>query len=74
MGTVTSICTGRSTPIPTREECLANFYSAERRAGACPLVANERMMEYAKRLDALEAQLEYDIEVEIVRQCMERQS
>jgi hypothetical protein len=60
--------------VPTREQALANYYSAERRAGACPIQANERMAEYAKRLDALEAQLEFDIEVEIVRQCMERQS
>lgn len=36
-----------------RSECLMNFYSVERRAGSCPLVANERMNEYAKRLDAL---------------------
>jgi hypothetical protein len=53
-----------------REIALANFYSAERRAGACPLVANERMQEYAKRLD----RLEYDIEIEMVRQVMERKS
>lgn len=59
---------------PTREQALANFYSAERRAGTCPLVANERMMEYAKRLDALDAQLEYDVEVEMVRQVMESAS
>jgi glycerol-3-phosphate dehydrogenase len=57
--------------IPTREQALANFYSAERRAGACPIQANERLAEYAKRLDALEAQLEYDVEVEMVRQVME---
>lgn len=37
-----------------REAALMNFYSAERRAGACPLVANERMAEYAKRLDCLQ--------------------
>lgn len=36
---------------PTREQALANFYAAERRAGACPLVANERMLEFSKRLD-----------------------
>jgi hypothetical protein len=36
-----------------RSEALMNFYSAERRAGASPLIANERMHFYAKRLDAL---------------------
>lgn len=36
-----------------RSESLMAFYSAERRAGSCPLVANERMHEYAKRLDDL---------------------
>lgn len=34
-----------------REQQLANFYAAERNAGADPLVANERMNEFAKRLD-----------------------
>jgi|DEB3_MinimDraft_2_1074329.scaffolds.fasta_scaffold79717_2 hypothetical protein len=34
-----------------RIKILYNFYQAERRAGACPLVANERMHEFAKRLD-----------------------
>lgn len=36
------------------ERCSAlfNFYQAERQAGASPLVANERMHEFAKRLDA----------------------
>jgi hypothetical protein len=38
-----------------RESALANFYAAERRAGADPLTANERMGEYAKRLDAMES-------------------
>lgn len=35
-----------------RASALYNFYQAERRAGASPLVANERMHEFAKRLDA----------------------
>jgi hypothetical protein len=51
-----------------RSEQLFNFYSAERRAGACPLVANERLMEFAKRLDARSP---FDIEQEKVRQIME---
>ena len=55
-------------PLPTREQALANYYAAERRAGACPLVANERMAEFAKRID----QLEYDVEIEVVRLVMER--
>lgn len=42
-----------------RSEALQNFYSAERRAGATPLEANERMHFYAMRLDALlETQLD----------------
>ena len=35
-----------------RVSILYNFYQAERRAGASPLIANERMHEFAKRLDA----------------------
>jgi hypothetical protein len=34
-----------------RSEALQHFYAAERRAGADPLTANERMHEFAKRLD-----------------------
>lgn len=34
-----------------RSEMLMNFYSAERRAGATPLEANERLHFFAKRLD-----------------------
>ncbi len=37
-----------------REAALLNFYRAERRAGTDPLLANERMSEYAKRLDCLQ--------------------
>lgn len=58
------------TPLPTREQALANFYSAERRAGTDPVTANERMGEFAARLD----QLEYDIDLEVIRMCMERKS
>lgn len=54
--------------LPTREQALANFYSAERRAGADPLTANERMGEFAKRLD----DLEYEIDLEVLRICMDR--
>jgi hypothetical protein len=70
MGTVTTLCTGRSTPVPTREQALANFYSAERRAGACPIQANERMHEFAKRLD----DLDFQRDLQIIRDCMERKS
>ena len=51
-----------------REAALLNFYSAERRAGADPLTAHERMGEFAKRLDALE----YERDLQIIKQCMER--
>lgn len=37
-----------------RETALINYYDAERRAGADPLIAHERMAEFAKRLDAYE--------------------
>ncbi len=57
-------------PAGERETALMNFYSAERRAGACPLVANERMHEFAKRLDALE----FERDLQIIRDCMERKS
>ncbi len=44
--------TNRMTEAGEREAALMEFYAAERRAGACPLVANERMLEFSKRLDA----------------------
>jgi len=44
----------RVTPGVDRETVLMNFYAAERRAGADPLTANERMAAFAKRLDAYE--------------------
>lgn len=50
-----------------REQALYNFYSAERRAGADPLVANERMHEFGKRLDSA-----FERDLEVIRQVMER--
>lgn len=50
-----------------RAEALQNFYRAERRAGASPLEANERMHFYALRLDAL-----LENQIEAVRTEMER--
>ncbi len=60
-----------------REQALFNFYSAERRAGTDPLLANERMHFFAKRLDALEANKRaaddaFNRDLAIIRQCMER--
>ncbi len=52
-----------------RSEALNNFYTAERRAGSDPLLANERMHEFAKRLDA-----EFENDLSIIRQVMERTS
>ena len=52
-----------------RETALLNFYSAERRAGASPLEANERLHFYAKRLDAL-----YERQQALVKKEMERTS
>lgn len=56
---MTSATITTMSPEGLRETALLNFYSAERRAGADPLTANERMSEYAKRLDAL---LEQDLQ------------
>lgn len=53
-----------------RTIALINFYSAERRAGACPLIANERLGEFAKRIDALE----YERELDVIRQVLERRT
>jgi hypothetical protein len=53
-----------------RETALLNFYGAERRAGATPLEANERMHFYAKRLDGLNS--EYERDLEVLRQCIGR--
>ncbi|MFA6984597.1 MAG: hypothetical protein WC213_00125 [Arenimonas sp.] len=56
--------------LPTREQALANFYSAERRAGATPIEANERMGEFAKRLD----DLEFERDLEVIKRVLERTS
>ena len=53
-----------------RETALANYYDSERRAGACPVTANERMGEFAKRLDAIEEERARDLE--IIKQCIGR--
>lgn len=50
--TCTSSTTLELTPAQRRENSLAHYYAAERRAGADPLTAHERMVEHAKRLDA----------------------
>lgn len=60
-----------------RSEALMNFYSAERRAGADPLLANERLHFFAKRLDALNEQRQSDHSsfesyLAIIRKIMER--
>ena len=55
-----------------RETALINFYGAERRAGATPIEANERMHFYAKRLDGINS--EYERDLAIIRQVMERTS
>lgn len=60
-----------------RETALFNFYSAERRAGATPLEANERMHFFAKRLDALRADKRaaddaFNRDLAVIRQVMER--
>lgn len=61
----------------TREQALANFYAAERRAGADPLTANGRMHEFAKRLDKLAeekiaADDAFNRDLDVIRKCMER--
>jgi hypothetical protein len=53
-----------------RSTALQNYYAAERRAGADPLTANERMHFFAKRLD----ELEYQRDLAIIKQVMERTS
>lgn len=60
-----------------REKALANFYSAERRAGVDPLTANERMHFFAKRLDRLAADKiaaddAFNRDLDVIRKCMER--
>jgi hypothetical protein len=55
-----------------RETSLMNFYSAERRAGACPLVANERMAEFAKRLDQIAKDEAYERDLDVIRACIGR--
>ena len=68
--------TGRTATGVTREEALANYYAAERNAGACPLLANERMHFFGKRLDALHknrciADDAFSRDLAIIRQVME---
>ena len=59
--------TPTTTPESERETALLNFYAAERRAGATPLEANERLHFYAKRLDAL-----YATQMKAIKTEMER--
>lgn len=49
-----------------RERRLADYYAAERNAGVSPLVANERLHFHAKFTD------EYERDLNVIRQCMER--
>lgn len=51
-----------------RSDALYHFYSAERRAGADPLMANERMHEFAKRLDSCSP---FEVELDAIREIME---
>lgn len=53
-----------------RSDALFNYYQAERRAGANPMLANERMHFFAKRLD----DTEYERDLQVIRDCMERTS
>lgn len=73
---VSTSCSGRTMPGLTapelRERALANYYAAERRAGATPVEANERMHFFAARLDDMNA--EYARDLAIIKQCMERTS
>lgn len=58
-----------------RETALANYYATERNAGACPLVANERMMEFSKRLDAAQERVADDAfnrDLVVIRSVLER--
>lgn len=62
-----------------RSERLFNYYAAERRAGTPPLLANERMHEFAKRIDASDEQKasearEYEADLSVIRECMGRVS
>jgi len=50
-----------------REQALARYYEAERRAGTPPLEANERMHFFAKRLDSA-----FERDLEIIRQVIGR--
>ena len=50
-----NIPAGRAYQAIPREQALAEYYRLELRACGCPITANERMADYAKRLDALEA-------------------
>lgn len=59
--------TGRTAFSVAREQALANYYAAERNAGASPLIANERMHFFAKRLD----DEQFNRDLNIIRQCME---
>jgi hypothetical protein len=64
---ISSNCSGRTMPglsaPELRERALKNYYSAERRAGATPIEANERMHFFAARLDDMNAEYERDLNV-----------
>lgn len=59
-----------------RDQALFNFYRLERRAGADPLIACERMGDFAKRIDALTearavADDAFSRDLEVIRKCIE---
>lgn len=58
-----------------RADALFNVYQRERQLGADPLTANERMMQFAKRLDAAHASVADDAfnrDLAIIKSVMER--
>jgi hypothetical protein len=71
---VSTSCSGRTMPglsaPELRERALANYYAAERRAGATPVEANERMHFFAQRLDEMNA--EYERDLNVIRAVLER--
>lgn len=54
-----------------RSEIMQNFYAAERRAGATPLEANERLHFFMKRMDSRSP---FEVEQEAVKLIMESSS
>lgn len=65
-----TIPTGRTIIHLSREEALHKFWRAERDAGADNITATERMGDFAKQFDAMQADDAFNRDLEIIRRVL----